>query len=279
LIASDAGAPEVFVIGGADGDGFTDVVSVYAPAEDTWRRAADLPLALHHANAAAVGGRIVVAGFLTGSGFDSDGRVFVYDPVDDSWTSRAPMPAGTERGGSGTAVVDGAVYVFGGIRGGSVATSSRYDLDTDTWEALPDLPNAVDHLIAGTIDGVIYIVGGRTDGLANHTVDLFAYDPLAQSYEARASMPTSRAGAAGAVLDGQLYVFGGEGNGFIGSGVFAQAERYDPVVDAWETLVDMRTPRHGMGAATVDGAIYVPGGAPTAGFDAVATHERFVPTR
>ena len=28
LIASDAGAPEVFVIGGADGDGFTDVVSV-----------------------------------------------------------------------------------------------------------------------------------------------------------------------------------------------------------------------------------------------------------
>ena len=39
----------------------------------------------------------------------------------------------------------------------------------------------------------------------------------------------------------------------------------------------MRTPRHGMGAATVGGALYVPGGADVQGFGAVDVVERFVP--
>jgi hypothetical protein len=39
----------------------------------------------------------------------------------------------------------------------------------------------------------------------------------------------------------------------------------------------MPTPRHGMAAAAWNGALYVPGGATSAGFGAVAAHEVLTP--
>jgi N-acetylneuraminic acid mutarotase len=76
---------------------------------------------------------------------------------------------------------------------------------------------------------------------------------------------------AGAVLDGRLFVFGGEGSG-MGSGVFPNVEAYDPAADRWETLPAMSVPRHGFGAATLDGRIYLPGGATSQGFGPVDDH-------
>jgi hypothetical protein len=39
----------------------------------------------------------------------------------------------------------------------------------------------------------------------------------------------------------------------------------------------MSHPRHGMGAAVIGGALYVPGGADQDSFGAVATHDVFTP--
>ena len=60
--------------------------------------------------------------------------------------------------------------------------------------------------------------------------------------------------------------------------MFAEVEIYQPETESWRAVLPMRTPRHGMGAAVVDGTLYVPGGADRQGFAAVATHERFVPS-
>ena len=86
-------------------------------------------------------------------------------------------------------------------------------------------------------------------------------------------MPTARGGIGSGVVNGAIVVVGGEGNPDADSGVFPQTEIYDPAADAWSAGPDMPTPRHGMGAAGVDGALYVPGGADVAGIGAVATHE------
>lgn len=268
---------EIVVLGGFnDLGGVVRDVEAYDPTADAWRRLADLPDPLHHANAAVVDERIVVAGFLVGADFQRDGRVFVYDPDADSWTSGSAMPAST-RGAAGVAALDGKLYVFGGLEGGSSARASRYDPGNDSWEELPDLPLPLDHLAAGAIAGMIYVVGGRTNGLQNVAARAFAFDPASLTWSERAPMPTARAGFAAAVLDDELVVVGGEGNAGDDSGVFPQVEAYDPVSDVWKPLVAMRTPRHGMGAATVDGAVYVPGGADRQGFAAVDVHERFVP--
>ena len=93
----------------------------------------------------------------------------------------------------------------------------------------------------------------------------------------RAPMITARGGAAAAVVGGRIYVMGGEGSPDQPGGVFAENESYDPVGDAWTAHEPMRTPRHGTGAASVGGTIYVPGGANVEGFGFVDTVESFTP--
>jgi N-acetylneuraminic acid mutarotase len=74
------------------------------------------------------------------------------------------------------------------------------------------------------------------------------------------------------VLDGKLLVFGGEGNAGDASGVFDDVEAYDPASDTWSPLPPMLEPRHGLGAAELDGRVYLPGGASAQGFGAVGEH-------
>lgn len=263
----------VYVLGGFNGLGqIVPAVEAYDPASDEWTLRADLPVAMHHTNAAAVGDKLYVTGFLTGN-FVADGRVFVYDPGTDSWSEGRSMPAGSERGASATAVLDGIIYVAGGLRNGAVPDFSSYDPATDGWEGRAELPTQLDHLVAGAIDDRIYVAGGRNARIESHTNALHIYDPASDSWSLGAPMPTSRGGAAAAVANGRLFVCGGEGNTGHPSGVFDNVEAYDPETDTWEVLEPMATPRHGTGAAAIDGDIVVPGGATVQAFGAVATNE------
>jgi N-acetylneuraminic acid mutarotase len=284
---------EVVVVGGFDDD--TTVAAVQAlgvapdgGVDDAWRALPDLPLPLHHPNAAVVdtaaGPRLVVGGFLIGADFRDDARTLILDDNADggAWREASPMPAREARGAAATCALDGALYVFGGYQNGSRAESSRYVVDDDRWEALPPLPRALDHVLCAAHDGALWIVSGRENGLRNHTTALLRFDPSTSTYTEMGPMPTSRAGAAAAILGegdaAALYVVGGEGNVDDASGVYADAERYIFADDRWEPVVDLRTPRHGMGAAAIHGALYVPGGAPVQGFGAVDVVERFVPS-
>jgi Galactose oxidase, central domain len=118
---------------------------------------------------------------------------------------------------------------------------------------------------------VFYAIGGRTDGFDGNTDAVYAF--VDGAWEERAPMPTARGGIGSGVVDGAIVVVGGEGNTDADSGVFPQSELYDPGADQWSVLSDMPTPRHGMGAAAVGSALYVPGGATVQGLGAVATHE------
>jgi len=270
---------EVVILGGFDDVTTVNAVEAYAPSANSWRSLAPLPLPLHHPNAAVaiVDGaeRLIVAGFLVGAEFRADRRVLILDG--DSWREGLSHPEGEGRGASAVCAIDDAVYVFGGSANGSRSEASRYLAASDTWEALPDLPRRLDHVLCVAHDGALWIVSGRENGLRNHTAALLRFDPVAETYETKASMPTSRAGAAAAVVDDALYVVGGEGNPDDPSGVYDAAERYDFATDTWTSIIAMRTPRHGMGAAGVDGVLYVPGGAPVQAFGAIDVNERFVP--
>ena len=266
---------EIVVIGGFTPDA-TNSVEAYDPAADTWRALAAFPSVLHHANAVSIDGKLIVAGFYFGGTFgDARGNTYEYDPASDAWTERTPMPAGSERSSSCVAALDGKMYVFGGARNGSVRDASVYDPASDTWTPLPPLLEAREHCAAGAIDGTIIIAGGRADGIGGFQPNTWAFDPVAQTYEIRAPLLTARGGVSGAVLDGRLFLFGGEGNASDPSGFFPQVEAYDPATDAWEALPSMVSPRHGLGAATLDDAIYLPGGASTQGFGAEDTNTVF----
>jgi len=266
---------EIYVIGGF-APGVSASVAAYDPSVNRWRDVAGFPMPFHHANAAAVGGTLYVAGFYAGSSFsNADGRTFAYDPQQDRWAERRAMPLGTERASACVAVVGSKIYVFGGANGTTVRDASAYDTDLDDWQSLPPLPEPREHCVAEGIDGIVYIASGRSDGIAGFEATTWAYDPAAQRYDERAPIRTPRGGTAGAVLAGKLFVFGGEGNASEASGVFPNVEAYDPRTDGWEAVAEMLVPRHGFGGAALADRIYLPGGATQQAFGAVDSHTVF----
>ena len=70
-------------------------------------------------------------------------------------------------------------------------------------------------------------------------------------------MPTARTGVSAVELNGQIYVMGGldaSGN------VLDVVEVYNPEVNTWSLVENMRTPRFNAAAAAIDGQIYIMGG-------------------
>src|SRR5262245_61562157 len=111
----------IYVLGGFDRQNrVVDIVEAYDPVRDRWEARKPLPMPLHHANSAVVGGRLYVVGALTGMDFRAVGATYHYDPKTDAWTPNAPMPPGTERGASAVMVVGTRIFVAGGFRGSSV---------------------------------------------------------------------------------------------------------------------------------------------------------------
>jgi N-acetylneuraminic acid mutarotase len=221
-------------------------------------------------NVAVVGGDIVVLGAL-GGGFSEFPATWLYDVSADSWDTQTltPAPVGQERGSSAMGVIDGVVYIAGGLRGGSAVTlASTYDVANGAWATLDPLPAKRDHLVGAAHGGRFYAVGGRTGTISGVKGEVFEYDPAgAGGWLSKSPLPTPRGGIAGATLNSVLYVFGGEGSAEPG-GLFSQVEAYDFAADSWTVLAPMPTPVHGTGAASWNGKIYIPGGGIVAAFGA-----------
>lgn len=257
---------KIYVLGGLAGrtvrvTEVTTVVEVYDPAADTWSRAADLPLPLHHLAVAALGGRLVVAGGYDGDDFTPDVRAtWVYDPAADAWSQGADLPA--PRAAHALVAVGDRIIAAGGV-GPDSTQLWAYDPAADRWTVLPaPLPTAREHLTAAAVDGRLYVVGGRWAGQGNlPTVEV--YDPATGRWTRGRDMPTPRGGLTAAALGGRIHVTGGEE--LSGARTFPQHEAYSPATDAWTTLPALPTARHGLASAAVAGRWYVLGGGAQAG--------------
>lgn len=252
---------EVYVIGGYT-PMITTSVLAYDPVTMMFREVADFPEPFNHPNVGVVGDTLIVAGYYVNGMSTAAANVWAYEAALDEWTARTPMPPGTERAAACTAVLNGKIYVFGGAReGSSSALASAYDVADDSWEELPEMPVRREHCAAGAVGEKLYIVGGRADGIEGLDTTAFEFDPASPGYVPIATMPTPRGGVAAAVYADRLFVFGGEGSDDDPNGVFPDVEAYHPASDSWEIYAPMDAPRHGFGAAVVDGRIYLMGGA------------------
>lgn len=268
---------KIYILGGFQDLTITSAVQIFDTATCTYSAGPELPMPVHHINAAVIDGTIVIGGALQGGNFAAIGDTWTWNPATDAaWNVRTSMPAGTQRGAGVAGAIDGKLIVAGGLRGGAVSDASSYDLALDAWTALPPLPVPRDHACGGVIDGKLYVAGGRMTSIPSTSTATFEFTP-GGVWETKAPMITGRGGSACGVIDDRLIVVGGEGNPAAASGVFPQVEAYAPAGDAWESLDPMVTPRHGMGAAASGGRLYVPGGADVQGFGAVATHEVLTP--
>ena len=169
-----------------------------------------------------------------------------------AWRRLAPLPS--ERTEVAAAAVGRRIWVLGGYApdGATLATAEVYDTATDTWSQGPDLPAAVNHAMAATLDGVLYVAGGN-DGRGPS-------DQVARLDGGRwrrlAPLPQGRQAGGLVALDGRLYLVGGVVDG----GLASDTQVYDPAADRWSPAPGLPTPREHLGAAATGGRVYVVGG-------------------
>ena|GEM_PF-476685 len=218
-----------------------------------WASKASIQYARYMHAAAAVNGRIFVAGGFNGSmaSFTEE-----YDPVSNLWTTRLPPNLPTLRKLLAAAAVGGKIYFLGGEDGGGSASPANeaFDPVANTWTTRRAMPTARRVLAAAALGGKVYVVGGH-DGV-DQTGVTEAYDPDSDSWTTRAPLGTPREGLALGAVSGRLYAVGG----FDGSSGLGVNEEYDPVLNSWTTRAAMPWPRNNMPAAAMGGKLFVYGG-------------------
>ena len=174
------------------------------------------------------------------------------------WQTRAPLEIGRQE--SGAALLDGLVYVVGGLvvepAGGATDTVEVYDPALDDWSFVTPLPQVRHHPAAAAADGRLFVLGGYGNDFSAKD-STFAYDPATGDWSELAPLPGPRGAAWAVEYQGEVYLFGGVGpTGQSEASTFI----YDPVGDSWRQGADMPTPREHLTAAVVGDLIYVIGG-------------------
>ena len=235
----------------------------YDPRTGEWTALPPLPTAVDHMQAVADDGRVWYVGGTTGGAGTgvprkATGQVTSYDPASGQLTSHTPMPR--PRGAGGIAALDGRIYYFGGLVT-PTQTSAQvdvYDIATDTWSALPDLPVAKDHFKAAVVGTDIHLPGGRPGLAALAMTRHDVFDTVSGAYRSAAPLPVPLGGAGLAVLDGKLIMVGGETRA--PDAARSDVISYDPVADQWTALEPMTVARHGLDVVACGNAAYVSGG-------------------
>ncbi len=179
----------------------------------------------------------------------------------DTWTLKAGMP--TARWVHSTSVVDGIIYVIGGVTSepssAMILPVEAYNPATDSWSQKASIPTGRGTLSSSVVNGKIYAIGGTAAGTFASLAAVEEYDPATDTWRKRAPMPTARGAVATAAVGGKVYAIGGALTPTNAVGL-ATVEEYDPATDTWTRKADMPTPRYSLSASVVEGRIYAIGG-------------------
>jgi N-acetylneuraminic acid mutarotase len=237
----------------------------------TWSAKAPMPTPQYGHRGAELNGLVhVVGGVHTAVTCSFDATHYVYDPIANTWASKAPML--TARVHPGVAVLNNGVknllYVVGGSIGCGPRTASMeaYDPDTDSWTFKAPMPGGQRSTMGvAVVNGILYVVGGQqadSGPNAGMTTLVEAYDPVTNTWTTKAPLPSVRYTMAIGAIDGIVYVAGG-GDPF---GPLGSVLAFDPATNTWTPRAPMPAVRSGAGSTVANGRLYVVGGSGSSGF-------------
>jgi hypothetical protein len=251
-VAGAAHDGQAWVAGGLleNGAASTDVL-VFDPEAGTWSEGPPLPTGLHHTAMVSTGDELYVVGGLEGD-YPGTPTADVIRLADDGsgWEAAPSLP---EARGAGAAAWDGRRILFGGglTTGGDVA-DAIWALEDGSWTAVGSLSEPREHL-AATSDG-----NGRTWFMAGRQVRLVTNVGVVDLVEAEEvtrleAELTPRSGVAAFWAEGfGACLAGGEGP----DGTHDEVECIGDDGEVHE-LPALEVARHGLGAAVIDGEVYV----------------------
>jgi N-acetylneuraminic acid mutarotase len=265
---------KLYAAGGFNGGGPRREVDEYDPVANLWTSRQELiPGRSTLGLATAPNGRLYAIG---GQAFGNTRLPTVdeYDPLTDTWARPSAVFMPERRADVASAVANGKLYVFGGLSQAlttPLKTVLRYDLATNAWTPMTDMPTARRGATAVTAtNGRIYVVGGISTlpicpNVACTSVEEFT-PPTAGgggtwrgAADGISQLPAPR-GFLGFALgsNGKLYAAGG-GDPAVDH---AETYEYDPSTNAaWQPMATMSIARSGLGLAPGgDGKLYAVGG-------------------
>ncbi len=210
---------------------------------NSWTTRIRMPSGRYGLVAASVNGVIyAIGGWRGGTPLRT---VEAYNPKTSTlvaWTPRAPLPSGRLLP-NGAAVINGKIYVSGGLNAEGRATSTLfvYDVAGNAWFAKAPMPINSQGGASAAIDGKLYVLatppgqGGRYTGPTR----LFRYDPATNSWSERAPAPHHHHRGVARAINGKLYVAGGmtmedpDGTGYAQPKAWAELDVYNPATNTW----------------------------------------------
>ena len=269
---------KIYAIGG-EVDKFGDVsiatVEMYDPKTDTWTQKADMPTARSTSTSVVDGKIYAIGGGKThkrriGPGWGWETIILptveMYDPITDTWTPKADMPAPRS---ADTCVVGGKIYLIGGANKKQHRSEivDVYDPATDTWARAKSMNHARSGAAISVMDGKIYVMGGTGwpqipfhPGPFLSSIEV--YNPKTNQWREIGDMPAAKSSHTASVINGKIYVIGGffRGNG-LDTKYFKTIEIYHPETGRWTQKPDMPVGKSGHAAEAINGKIYILTGA------------------
>jgi non-specific serine/threonine protein kinase len=166
------------------------------------------------------------------------------------------------------AVLDGKVWLAGGLTGSSQGAAARatdkteyYDLTSHSWHAGPGLPFAVHHAMLVSYQGKVWLIGGflpsgpNLEAAASNKV--LYLDPAKGHWVTAPPLHHARAAAAAVVVGNKIVVFGGRTGGKVEAEV-KPTEVFDG--KSWHDAPAIPFPGDHLGAVTDGTYAYAIGG-------------------
>ena len=269
---SDSGAAIVggrlIVVGGESIGTVFNTVRAYDPTSSTWSTLANLAAARHGLAVAAVGNTLYAI-----DGAAAPGHNASTSTVQTLTVPPGPaQPAGGWRLGGdsplavqqvGAAVLDGRIWVAGGLTGPDSATAKTefYDPTIGTWSPGPDLPVALHHAMMVTYRNTVWVIGGfepqggEVSGVASARV-LFL-NQAENGWTDGPELHHARAAGAAAVVGNKIVVVGGRTAGTSAAPV-TPTEVFDGT--SWQDYADIPIPGDHLAAASDGTYLYAVGG-------------------
>ncbi|WP_223599772.1 T9SS C-terminal target domain-containing protein [Chryseobacterium sp. GVT01B] len=161
-------------------------------------------------------------------------------------------------GNAGSAIYNGKIYVFGGSGLNGAATtkfSNRfqyYDIASDTWHPLPDMPTARETR-GKIVNDKLYVIGGF-NGTSSRLINV--YDLNTDRWTDQFTMPAGISGHSLAVSGNKIFIAGGYNNQTF-------LAYFDTTTNKFHQLSSNMIPRRHATAEVYNDKLYIIGGSTT----------------
>ena len=193
-------------------------------------------------------------------------------PQNGAWAERSR--SAEFRSEAATAILNGKVYLMGGLARGreSHELTQEFDLATNMWRERAPMPGPLSHPTAVTMNGKIYVVGGflaQVHAQAQNAA--YEYDPSANTWRTLPPMKGPRGSVAVVAINNKIHAIGGRN---VERLTITTHEAYDPATNRWTELAPLPERRDHLFFAAANGRIHIIGGRVESPLDSnVARHD------